>query len=46
MPKGMHNSTMAEATGLIFLLFDVASAQESVSRKFKLAFEVNVNGLV
>jgi len=28
MPSDLHNSTMAKAMGLIFSLFDVASAQE------------------
>ena len=28
MPQDKHNSIMAKATGLIFSLFDVASAQE------------------
>jgi len=28
MPSDLRNSTMAKATGLIFLLFDVASARE------------------
>ena len=28
MPSDQHNSIMAKATGLIFSLFDIASAQE------------------
>jgi len=28
MPSDLHNSTMADATGLIFSLFNIASAQE------------------
>jgi len=32
MPPDQHNSTMAKAMGLIFLLFDVASAWKELLR--------------